>query len=156
MFGEGEPMESEFAERDRSELDRLRTLSASLSDDALRRPIDSVWSAAALFAHLAFWDRLCRARWLHAARTGRRTPAPFEDDLLELINDANLSHWAAIPPRIAVEECLEAAEAVDALIRSLEAAVVSEVLAEGRRRLVDRSIHRREHLGMIETAFPSS
>lgn len=56
MFGEGEPMESEFAERDRSELDRLRTLSASLSDDALRRPIDSVWSAAALFAHLAFWD----------------------------------------------------------------------------------------------------
>ena len=60
------------------------------------------------------------------------------------------------PPRIAVQDCLEAAAEIDALIGSLEADVVSEALETGRERLADRSLHRGEHLKTIETAFPSS
>ena len=148
-------MGREFEERSRAEAHRLRAIAARLSEEALARPIDPPWTAAALFAHMAFWDRFCHARWRHAAKTGSGTPLPVDDALLDLINDADLLHWAAIPPRTAVEECLEAAGKVDALIASLDANIVSQVLAEGRERLVDRSIHRREHLLTIEAAFPS-
>jgi hypothetical protein len=143
-------------ERDRAqaELDRLRTLSARLSDEDLARPIDVDWTPAGLIAHIAFWDRFCRARWLHAARTGQRTPAHIEEAFTELVNEANIPHWNLIPPRRAIEECLQAGEEVDLLIRTFDPEVVADVIAEGRVRLVDRSIHRREHLDAIERAFP--
>jgi hypothetical protein len=142
-------------DQNRSTVDRLRSLGERLSDEELTRLIDPPWTAAALFAHVAFWDRLVHARWLLAANTGSRTPFPVDDALMELINDASLRQWCAIPPRTAVQDCLEAAGEIDALIRALEPDVVSEV-AEGRReRLVDRSLHRAEHLNTIEAAFPN-
>jgi hypothetical protein len=141
-------------ERNRAAVGRLRALGTRLSDEELTRVIDPPWTAAALFAHVAFWDRFVHARWLLAAKMGSRTPLPFDDALLELINDASLQQWGVIPPRIALQDCLAAAEDVDALIRSVEADVVSEVVQERRERLVDRSRHRGEHLNTIETAFP--
>ncbi len=142
-------------DRNHAAVDRLRALGARLSDEQLTRLIDPPWTAAALFAHVAFWDRFVHARWLLAANTGSRIPLPFDDALLELINDASLQQWAVIPPRTAVQDCLAAAAEIDALIGSLEGDVVSEVMQERRERLVDRSLHRGEHLNTIETAFPS-
>jgi hypothetical protein len=144
-----------LADRNHAAVDRLRALGVRLSDDELTRPVDPPWTAAALFAHMAFWDRFVHARWLLAARTGSHTPLHFNDALLELINDASLQQWAVIPPRIAVQDCLTAAAEIDALIGSLEADVVSAVVKARRERLVDRSLHRGEHLTTIETAFPS-
>ena len=142
-------------DRNRSTVDRLRTLGARLSNEELTRVIDPPWTAAALFAHVAFWDRFVHARWVLAASTGSRTPLGFDDALLELINDASLQQWTVIPPQTAVHDCLAAAAEIDALTRSLEADVVSEVVREHRERLVDRSLHRGEHLNTIEAAFPS-
>ena len=142
-------------DRNRSTVDRLRSLGARLSNEELTRVIDPPWTAAALFAHVAFWDRFVHARWVLAASTGSRTPLGFDDALLELINDASLQQWAIIPPQTAVQDCLAAAAEIDALTRSLEADVVSEVVREHRERLVDRSLHRGEHLNTIEAAFPS-
>jgi hypothetical protein len=142
-------------DRNRDAVDRLRALGARLSDQELTRVIDPPWTAAALFAHMAFWDRFVNARWLLAASVGSRTPLHFEDALLELINDASLQQWGVIPPQNAVRDCLAAAEEIDAFVRSLEADVVSEVVQEGRERLVDRSLHRVEHVNTIEGAFPS-
>jgi len=142
-------------DRNHAAVNRLRAVGVRLSDEELSRPIDPPWTAAALFAHVAFWDRFVHARWLLAASTGSRAPLHFDDALLELINDASLTQWDVIPPRTAVQDCLVAAEEIDALIGSLEAGVVSEVVEAGRERLVDRSLHRGEHLKTIETAFPS-
>ena len=142
-------------ERNHAALDRLRALGVRLSDEELSQTIDPPWTAAALFAHMAFWDRFVRARWVLASTLGSRTPLPFDDALLELINDSSLQQWAVIPPRTAVQDCLAAAEEIDGLIGSLVADVVSEVVREGRERLVDRSIHRGEHLSTIEAAFLS-
>jgi mycothiol maleylpyruvate isomerase-like protein len=141
-------------DRNHAAVDRLRALGARLSDEELIRTIDPPWTAAALFAHMAFWDRFVHARWLLAANSGARTPLHFDDALLELINDAALQQWAVIPPRAAIQDCLAAATEIDALIGSLETDVVSEVVIERRERLVDRSLHRGEHLSIIETAFP--
>jgi hypothetical protein len=146
-------------DRNRAAVDRLRALGARLSDEELTRVIDPPWTAAALFAHIAFWDRFVHARWLLAANTGSRSPLPIDEALQnlvqELVNDASLKQWAAIPPRTAIQDCLAAAAEIDALIGSLGADVVSEVVYARRERLVDRSIHRDEHLNTLEAAFPS-
>jgi hypothetical protein len=146
-------------ERNRVAVDRLRAFVA-LSDEELTRVIDPPWSAAGLFAHMAFWDRFVRARWLLAANTGSRTPLPIDNALQELVqalvNDASQHQWAVIPPRTAFQDCLAAAAEIDSLIASLGADVVSEVVQARRERLVDRSLHRDEHLNTLETAFPSS
>jgi len=71
-----------------------------------------------------------------------------------LLNKAALREWTVIPPRIAVEECLTAAEAIDRFVASLGTEAISELIHAGRERLVDRSLHRRDHLETIERAFP--
>jgi hypothetical protein len=147
-------MDQVIDERNRAALDRLRVIAARLSEQELPVTIDPPWTAAALFAHMAFWDRFVQARWVRAREIGIDMPLPIDDAPLEMINDAALRGWSVIPPRIAVEECLTAAETVDRFIESLDAAAVSGVLAAGRERLVDRSIHRFAHLATIERAFP--
>jgi hypothetical protein len=135
-------------------LERLRAMADRLSDDELARPIDPPWTAAALYAHIAFWDLFARARWLHANEIGAALPVSIEDAPLEMVNQAALGQWGAMPPRTAVHECLQAAETVNRFLGELDDAVVAGAVNEGRERLVDRSIHRLEHLQVIESAFP--
>jgi hypothetical protein len=142
-------------DRNQAAVDRLRALGSRLSDAELTRPIDPPWTAAGLFAHVAFWDRFVHARWLLAANGESRTPIDFDDALLELINDASLQQWVAIPPRAAVEDCLAAADQLNDLIGSLDDDVV-EAVKRRRPRLVNRSLHRAEHVVTIEAAFPSA
>jgi hypothetical protein len=146
----------ETAERNRSSRERLRAIGSALSDGELVRTIDAPWTTAALFAHIAFWDRFVLERWRLAAEKGERTPMPVDDAVMDRINDASLRQWLAIPARIAVDELLAAGEELEDLLAGLDAATVAEVVGEGRERLVDRSIHRAEHLRMIEESFPSA
>jgi hypothetical protein len=147
-------MDHQIKERNRGALDRMRAIAARLSEEDLLRPIDPPWTAAALFAHVAFWDRFTHARWLHAREPGGGLPDSIDDAAMELVNQAALPEWAVIPPRTAVAECLAAAQAIDDFIDSLEPDAVAQVLLAGRERLVDRSIHRGEHVDTIEGAFP--
>src|ERR671931_1763686 len=109
-------MDSEINERNRASLDRLRTVAALLSEEELLRPIDPPWTPAALFAHIAFWDRFAHARWLQAMNTGSGVPGPIDDDPLELVNQAGLPAWTSTPSRIAIEECLAAADTINSFV----------------------------------------
>jgi hypothetical protein len=148
-------MDRGIDERNRASLDRLQAVAARLSEEELLRPIDPPWTPAALFAHIAFWDRFAHVRWLQALNTGSGAPGPIDDDPLELVNQAGLPGWTSTPSRIAIEECLAAAETINSFVNSLEADAVTQVMESGRERLVDRSIHRRAHLETIERAFPN-
>lgn len=149
-------VDDDFGTRNNVSRERLRAVAERVSDDVLARPIDDAWTAGALFAHIAFWDRYVSERWTHAERSGNRTPVPIDDLATELVNDAALPGWIALPPQESVASCLAAAEAIDLFISSLDDEIVSEVLGEGRERLLDRSIHRDEHLSTLEGAFPPS
>ena len=140
--------------RNRDSAERLAALGSRLSDRELGAEIDAPWSAAGLFAHIAFWDRFVLERWGLAAERGERTPMVVDDGLMDRINDASLRQWMSIPPRVAVEECAAAASELDGFIAGLEEDVRADLVAEGRERLVDRSLHREEHLRTIEAAFP--
>jgi hypothetical protein len=142
-------------ERNRATTERLRVLADRVSDDDLARAIDPPWTASALFAHIAFWDRFVHARWERAAREGGRTPAPVDDLPQDLINEASLPSWLTVPVRIAADGCLATASDVDDLLGRLDADVVEELVATDRARLVDRSIHRSDHLRTLEAAFPA-
>jgi hypothetical protein len=145
----------EIVQRNHSSVERLHKFGGALSDGDLAKPIDAPWTAGALFAHIAFWDRFVLERWRLAAETGDRTPMAVDDGVMDRINDASLRQWLAIPARVAVEECLAAGVDFEDLTSRLDPTIVSEVLIEGRERLVDRSLHRGEHLRTIEEAFPS-
>jgi hypothetical protein len=148
----------EIEERNRSSLERLRAIGSALSDAELGTTIDAPWTAAALFAHIAFWDRFVRVRWERAARDGRRTPTPVDDALAlkDEINEASLASWLATPARDAVEGCLASASAIDDLVASVPPDVIAELVEAGHQRLVDRSLHRSDHLRTIREAFPSA
>jgi hypothetical protein len=143
-------VDTKINERNRASRDRLQAVGTRLSEEELLRPIDPPWTAAALLAHVAFWDRFVHARWKHALQTGSRVPLSIDDAAMELLNQAALPEWLALPPRAAVEACLAAATDLDALLESLGEESVTQALREGRERLVDRSLHRSEHLATIE------
>ena len=147
---------TELRDRQQVSLDRLRALGERLSDEELARTIDAPWTAAGLFAHIAFWDRFVLERWKLTAEQGERTPVSVDGAFMERINDASLDQWMAIPPRLAVEQCLAAAADVDAYTNGLGDGVRAALDAEGRHRLMDRSIHRDDHLETLESAFPST
>jgi DinB superfamily len=141
-------------ERNRSSTERLRALARRLSDDELARSLDPRWTTSAIFAHIAFWDRFVLARWNLAVTEGSRAPDRIDDTPQDLINDAALPGWNAIPARAALEGCLAAAAELDRFIGTLDADLVVELVRDRRERLVDRSLHRGEHLDALEAAFP--
>jgi hypothetical protein len=145
--------DAEIGARNRSSLARLESLGHALADDDLARVIDPPWTPGALFAHLAFWDRFVLERWRLAHERGDRRPASLDGEVWDRANLAALPQWLALPPRVAVAECLAAGRELDALIEGLDREVVVDLIAEGGQRLVDRSIHREEHLGTLESAF---
>ena len=140
-------MDGESKARIDASRERLRRFVAETSDDDLARLIDGDWTAAALLAHTAFWDR--RAAWLvRRCVQGTCTPSPVE---LDAVNEAALPQWRLIPPRAAAQEALEAATEIDGLLAGLSAAQLA-ALRESEIRY-DRSRHRTEHLDQIEQAL---
>ena len=149
-------MDEEIDRKNRDSAERLAILGARLSDQELTVEIDPPWTAAGLFAHMAFWDRFVLERWGLAAERGERTPMVVDGGLMDRINDAALRQWLAIPARIAVEGFLAAAAELEELLSQLDATIVSELVGEGRERLIDRSLQRGDHIRTLEEAFPSA
>jgi DinB superfamily len=145
-----------IVQRNRETTERLRALGSRLSAEDLAAEIDPPWTSAALFVHIAFWDRFARERWRLAAEAGDLVPSSVDDALMDRINDAALPQWLAVSPAAAVEECLTAAAEMDAFVESLGEPALSGLIRAGRPRLADRSLHRDEHLATMEAAFAAS
>jgi hypothetical protein len=121
-----------------------------LTDDDLGRVVDDDWTVGALLAHVCFWDRFVLQRWRQADRSGGPTPALLDDQTTDLVNDASLSTWRAITPAAVRGMVAGAMEEVDGHVAGLPDAAIEAIAREGRPRLLDRSIHRLEHLATIE------
>jgi hypothetical protein len=124
--------------------ERLRRFVEETKDDDLARSIDEDWTAAALLAHLAFWDR--RTAWLVTrCLQGNCGPSPVD---LDSINEPALPQWSLIAPRAAAAEVLEAAAEIDGLLPTLSATQLA-ALRESKVNY-NRSKHRNAHLDQIE------
>ena len=139
----------------RSSQARLGALAGRLTARDLARADEGGWTVASLLLHVAFWDRFVLARWRQALAHGETTPIDVDDDLVDLINDALGPILASMPAEAAPAHAVDAATEVDAAIEGLPARSVEAIAAEGRPRLVDRSLHRIEHLDTIERLVES-
>ncbi len=138
-----------YADVNRAQRERLRDLVSRLSGDDLRRTVEHGWTVAQVLAHIAFWDRhrlLLLKLW---QREGQFPPGPEAD----LVNDAVAFLAAALPPHAAAELAVEAAEALDRELELLAPEQVSAIQAAGMERLLNRSLHREDHLDQIEQVF---
>lgn len=139
-----------FTAENTAQCERLNALAARLADDDLLRPLGFGWTVAAALVHLAYWDRNREAtlkRWLASGDlvTSGSSPDPT--------NDAVFALSQAIPPRAALKLAIEAAEAVDRLVAQLTSEQIAALESAGMGRMVNRSLHRREHLDQIEQAL---
>ncbi len=125
---------------------RLIALVARMGDEELGHPLFDGWTVAAALAHLAFWDRYAFA----VLMTWQRTGHPPRTGQADEINAASLPAWLAMPPGEAARSALAAAEAVDRHIGQLPDAMVAAIVATGRLRTLDRSLHRNDHLVELE------
>ena len=137
--------------RNRAALERLEGVIARLGGRDV--VLDDDWTAAALLAHIAFWDRLATARLERHLREGE-PPVFATDAVTDLTNEAALRQWKDTPPLVAGMQAREAAAQIDRLIEGLPADKLDGLKALGRSFLIDRSNHRKEHLDQIERGLP--
>ena len=76
------------------------------------------------------------------------------DGISDLVNEASVDQWGALSTAEAAGLALRAAEALDAFIERLTEDRVAAALAAGFTRLVDRSLHRNEHLDDLDRPRP--
>jgi hypothetical protein len=138
-----------FTWRNARASDELRGLVETLSADDLATDVGGNWTVATCLAHLAFWDRWQIVRWRAAAAAGLPVPADVPDNAPDLANAALEATWRALPGETAAALALQAASEIDALVAALADTSVDAAPAAGRVRLLDRSIHRLEHVAQI-------
>jgi hypothetical protein len=128
----------------------LRALLGELSDADLAYEMSDGWTVAAFLAHVAFYDfRAAQAvaRWRSDSEL-----ASFEEDA-ELTNATVVPLLLALPPSAVRRLSLEAAQAADAAVGSVEPELLARIAPVNRSVGFFRSAHRREHIDQIKAAL---
>jgi hypothetical protein len=133
--------------------ERLRAVAASLGPEDLALDLGDGWTPATLLLHLAYWDGFVAARWRQALAGGRDLPVDLPDALADMVNAALAPILAGVGAEAAATIALAAAEEADAVVRGLPERAVAAASSPDRNRLVDRSLHREDHLARIEAAL---
>ena len=131
---------------------RLQALVDRLTDEQLTRPLGDGWTAAALLAHIAFWERAAVLVYRQQQLGNAAYPILDED----VTNNALLPEWLALPPRVAVQLVLDAVAAVDRIVDEQGDDLISPHEDEDQFVGMARAGHRIYHIREIERAFPSS
>ena len=142
-------MDKGYNERNRVQSRRLREL-RGLSDEDLLRPVGEHWTVGIALAHIQYWD----GRAVGAIEAWRRHGLPLTlwTEGEGVINDVRLPVWREVPPQEALEQAIRTAEALDRIVEDLSPEEAVAVAAQ-RYRVLDRSMHRAEHLDDIEAAL---
>lgn len=136
-----------FVAENAKERERLKSFIDRLTDEELNLPLGDDWTVAVAFAHLAFWDQ----RSLYLLRKWKldANVVPSLIDV-DIINDALLSTWKAIPPRAAANLAYSSAEEIDRELEEYPSDLVSKIEDIGDKSRLYRSIHRKLHIDQIE------
>ncbi len=145
-----DPMEFQsWVQENAAERGRMESMAAALSDEELSRPMEAGWTAAAVLAHLAFWD----ARAITLIRKWRKEGVGDSPTDTDVINEATRELCLAIPPRAAAALAVGKAKELDDIIAALSPEWVDRIVEIGKTVHLKRFPHRREHLDDIEKAL---
>ncbi len=142
-------MDTGYNERNRVQTRRLKEL-RRLSDGDLRRPVGEHWTVGIALAHIQYWD----GRAVGALEAWRRHGLPLTlwTSGEGVINDVLLPVWGECSPREALEQAIKTAEVLDRIVEDLSPEE-AEAVATQRYRVLDRSMHRSEHLDEVDAAL---
>jgi len=152
------PVDRGYLARNESSLARLRELAGRLTPgDLAGASGEGSWTIGQIIGHLTFWDRFHAARWRAARAAGpNEQPSYFPHEVSDILNEAQPATWLAYAeaaPHVAISQMLAAAEEMNAVIAGLPDSVPVEAILAERPSLLDRSLHRSEHLETLESAL---
>jgi hypothetical protein len=142
-------VDTSYRSRNREQTGRLKAM-RQWSDETLAHRVGEHWTVGVALAHIAYWD----SRTLAVLELSARHDLPrawWSAVEAGAVNDARLPIWLAIPPREALRQAIQTAEALDRVINELPAQILEAVMTE-RARSLDRSLHRAEHLDEVDRA----
>jgi DinB superfamily len=145
-------MDRSYIARNDASRAHLEQLVDNLTEEQLAVVADG-WPVGVHLAHLGFWDRFTFIRWQETVRSGRALPVSVPEPLLDLINDALVTQWAALHAEERRALVKSAAADCDAHVAGLSDTLVQAAQDAGLDRTLDRSVHRQLHLGPVETAL---
>jgi hypothetical protein len=137
-----------FVELNRASTNRIRALAGRLSDVELQQQVGQHWTVAIALAHLTWWDR----RVLYVLDATERDGKLLAAEVDILVNDLSLPLWAAIPPRVAAQLCIETARTLDLRLESYPLTLLEEIYAYNQRWVL-RALHRNTHLDEVEASI---
>ena len=142
-------IDTAYSERNRLQTQRLKEF-RRLSDEELQRPVGEHWTVAIALAHIQYWD----GRAVGAIEAWRRHGLPLTlwTDGEGVVNDVLLPAWAECPPRETLEQAIKTAAVLDRIVEDLSPEE-AEVVSARRYRVLDRSMHRSEHLDEVDAAL---
>ncbi len=142
-------MDRSYNDRNRAQTERLKDL-RRLSDEDLGRPVGEHWTVAVALAHIQYWD----GRAVGALEAWRRHGLPLTlwINSEAVVNDLRLPFWREVPPREALEQAIKTSEILDRMVEDLTPAEAEAVAAQ-RYRVLDRSLHRSQHLDEVDRAL---
>ena len=154
------PADTGYLARNETSRAELEQFLSGLSAADLALPAgDGAWTVGQVIGHVTFWDRFLASRWRAALTGGTGQPAYLPHDLADLLNGGLPQSWAAFAAadaKAAVADALAAAREVDATIAALPAETPFTAILGERPALLDRSIHRYEHLAALKGALNAS
>lgn len=120
-----------------------------LRPEDLSAVVDGVWPISAVLGHLAFWDRYVESRWRQARGQGLLVPLLDVTLTTDVLNDTLAPILRGVRGVVACDLALAAAESID-FIAALPEECLDAAHHERLGWVIDRSIHRMEHLRAIE------
>lgn len=141
-----------FIAENTKERERLSSLAGRLSDAELSLPLGDDWTIAVALAHLSFWDRRSLFLVRKWKMSGVVEPSPID---IDVTNNSLLSIWLAIPPRIAANLAVSAAEEIDRDLEEASSDLITQIESLGEKFRLYRSIHRKLHIDQIITLLKS-
>ena len=147
-----------YLARNESSLARLREVAGRLAPHDLARSAgEGSWTIGQIFGHMTFWDRFHAARWRAAQAAGpNEQPSYVPHEVSDILNEAQPATWlayAGAAPDVVVAQMIAAAEEINAVIAGLPDSLPVEAILAERPSLLDRSLHRSEHLATLEAAL---
>jgi hypothetical protein len=139
-------MNRDFQIANKASRERMRSLIEGMSDDELALPTVAGWTISSAFAHVAFWD----FRILYLLKHWKENeiaPSPYDVDA---INEAQKPLFLALPPRMAANLALQAAEAIDSEIEKTSDELVEKIRSAKVQFKFERNEHREYHIEEIE------
>jgi hypothetical protein len=140
-------MDRSLIEENARSRERLQKIVNGMSDEELQIILYTEgWTIAVALAHIAFWD----ARRLQLIKKWEKEGVTSSEIEGDIINDALIPFFLALPPRKAAELAVSSAQELDRKLEGLSPDFIAGIEKLGDRHSLNRSIHRNIHLDEIE------